>query len=246
MFFLFLLTIWYLFQHLEELRRFYCVHQVKTRTVQALQSLAIACSDGKETSEIGCVGIWCPQRTIQGLLLIHAWAPHKKNRITGDHIFYDFVVPTRMVSKISSKGQDDYQPLSLDRLYPMLPFGELGAGEKHLLLPNNCPRVSSALEDPKNRLMLTFDAGWLSGIALDPEGGSHACGPLHHSTLLRFCPSVAAECACGDLASPRMSVCDGDKQGRITVIVCPTCQDCREDDGTYDPRKVNCRSGHPN
>lgn len=72
-----------------------------------------------------------------------------------------------------------------DFFYDVGQFGDLGDGEKHCLMPNNCV----FLPPIESYLLLTADGGFLSGTVLDPVHSQYAC-PHHHSSMFRdeICP----------------------------------------------------------
>ncbi len=163
-----------------------------------------------------CRGVWCPQRRIPGLLIAHAWSPHVSNRITCDHIFFYFTIPKAMDNEQS-------RPLHTDFFYDVGQFGELGDGEKHLLIPNNCVDVGGDGDGDgdgvSRHMLLTVDEGTLSGTVVDPVGLTHRCRHKHVPAY-RFCPSNVPECSCD---FNQMTLCADRDEGRIFISACPPC-----------------------
>ena len=121
-----------------------------------------------------CRGHLCPERPIPGLVVIHAWTPSKMNRITADHVAYNF---------LTLEDDTETHPHFTPNIpYVLKEFGELGIGEKHVILPNN----SLAINPNKNQhmIMTVEDEMFYCGMVFDGIGRSNEC-PNHHSVIYR-------------------------------------------------------------
>ncbi|XP_023328379.1 uncharacterized protein LOC111701356 [Eurytemora carolleeae] len=153
--------------HIHTLRQYVCLHQVSGSTKKKYckllhditnHDLIYQEEEGEGRTgvtygqiEQDCIGIWCPNRRIPGLLLIHAWNPNDMNTLTSDHVKCHFVRPS-----IDRDGRDEV--LRPDVLYSVREVGELSEGETHWLTSNNPSPLPNG-----STMMLTIDCGIICG-----------------------------------------------------------------------------------
>jgi len=180
--------------HIHTLRQFVCLHQVSGNTKKKYCKLLheitnhdLIYSQNKEDTSIiygqlekDCIGLWCPQRRIPGLLLIHAWNPNDMNTLTSDHVKCHFVRPAR-----DGEGRDEM--LRLDHLYSLREMGELSEGETHWLTSNNPAPFPNG-----STMMLTLDCGVVCGQVYHGLDSPAKC-PHHSDRFPHFCMSDISE-----------------------------------------------------
>jgi len=184
-------------QHIHTLRQYVCLHQVSASTKKKYCKLLheitnnnlLSPDDATEGEVIithgqleqDCLGAWCPQRKIPGLILIHAWNPNDMNTLTSDHVKCHFVRPTVPADRYRE------EVLEFETLYSIREFGELSEGETHWLVNNNPLHFSNG-----TAMMLTLDCGVVCGQVYDGLDTNTRC-PHHSERYPDFCMSSIKE-----------------------------------------------------
>ena len=96
------------------------------------------------------------------------------NRITADHVAYNF-----LTLEDDAETHPHFTP---NIPYVLKEFGELGIGEKHVILPNNSLAINP--NKKQHMIMTVEDEMFYCGMVFDGIGRSNEC-PNHHSVIYR-------------------------------------------------------------
>jgi len=230
--------------HIHTLRQYICLHQVSGSTKKKYCKLIHQITnhhliyDGQEEQSVmtygqleqDCIGLWCPNRRIPGLLLVHAWNPNDMNTLTSDHVKCHFVRPVQ-----EREARDEM--LRSDVLYSVREIGELSEGETHWLTNNNPVALPNG-----SAMMLTLDCGVVCGQVYHGLDSTTKC--QHHSErFAHFCMSNISEDNV-DLRSASICVSES---GFIYIIgssMVTNANQCsiRDDAGNQIPDSETCET----
>ena len=207
--------------HIHTLRQYVCLHQVSASTKKKYCKLLheitnhnLLSTPGEEAGEVvitygqleqDCLGAWCPNRRIPGLILIHAWNPNDMNTLTSDHVKCHFVRPPVPADR------DREEVLELETLYSVREFGELSEGETHWLCGNNPIHFSNG-----TAMMLTLDCGVICGQVYDGLETASRC-PHHSDRYPDFCMSSIKE---DNVDLDHAAVCAAET-GHVYIVAAP-------------------------